>query len=143
MWLKNRRNTITQFTSNIKTPEPSPILAKYDKLGSSINKIIASNELDTINQSKFTHTNPSRPQSKGREASEGEELYLVVKALALESKRKMLSAKYNMEGVKQSNRAFKRIGGGGGLSYQHNELTTLIFYFMVCLKERKLKRVKH
>lgn len=44
---------------------------------------------------RCAHTNPSRSQSKGREASRGIELYFVVKALDLELNMKWLSAMYN------------------------------------------------
>lgn len=40
-----------------------------------------------VKQLYLSYTNPSRPQSKGLEASSGVELYLVAKALNLELKK--------------------------------------------------------
>lgn len=44
----------------------------------------------------YTHTNPSRPLSNGREASFGVELYFVLKALALQIR---ISEKYKQSGM--------------------------------------------
>lgn len=64
------------------TPEPSPILnAGHKEGGGSENKKKKGCKIK-INE-MCTHTNPSRPESKGREASCGAELYFVHKALDL------------------------------------------------------------
>lgn len=77
------------LTSNTKTPEPSPILSSKCKFDRRKHK---ANQQQTIVWninilSAITYTNPSRPQSKGREASCGVPLYFVVKALDLKFRK--------------------------------------------------------